>query len=155
MDEFSKYYTLSLRYLTYRSRSTKEIQDYLLKKKVPQDIIQRIIDILLEQKFLDDVLFAKQWIESRSKYRQRGLKVIKMELRRKGITDDLIEEALCSLDGVKEDETIARIVEKKIGKYKGLSRAEIFEKLGSHLLRRGFEYDDVKHAIDEALKKGV
>lgn len=153
MDDFQKYYTLSLRFLTYRSRSTKEIQDYLIKKNAPKEIQDRVITTLTEQKFLDDVVFAKQWIESRSKYRQRGLKVIKMELRRKGITEDIIEDALCRIDGVKEEEMIQRIVEKKIGKYKGRSRQEIFEKLGAHLLRRGFEYDDVSRAIDSEINR--
>ena len=160
MDDSEKYYALALRFLTFRSRSEKEIRDYLLRhsgklsrERISGEIIDQVICKLKEQKFIDDVLFAKQWIESRNKYRQRGFRVVKMELLRKGITDDIIEEALMMIENVSEREMVLRIVKKRIGKHKGQSRQEIFEKLGAYLLRRGFEYDDVKVAIDEAVRK--
>lgn len=150
MDLFEKYYNYSLRFLSYRPRSEKEIRDYLKKKKVSQDIIQQIIAKLKEHKFLNDEEFTKWWVESRTRFKPRSLRLIKMELKQKGISSDIIDAQVSN-----DFEQAKKLAEKKIARYKGLSKNQLYQKLGGLLSRRGFNYETVKKVIDEVAGNGV
>lgn len=157
MDLFGKYYTLSLRYLTRRPRSEKELTDYLLKKKLDATIIQQIIVRLKEQKFLDDKTFTQWWIDQRTRVNAKGMRVIQLELRKKGIPESDIEEVKSNPDVIipSDGETARKLVAKKIAKYKGMDRHVIYQKLGSFLARRGFDWDTIRTAIDEHIRERV
>lgn len=154
MDHFEKYYTLALRYLQIRPRSEKEIVDYLRKKKITEAIILRVIAKLKEQKFLNDELFAKMWIESRNRSKPRSMWLLSRELQQKGVAKIIIDQVL-ETQGEQTDLALAKeAIERRIGKYKTLPRQEIYQKVGGFLARRGFNWETSKHAIDEVLKEG-
>ena len=154
-DNFEVNFNKVLRFLSFRQRSEKEIKDYLLKKNVSSYVSSKIIEKLKEFKFLNDEEFARAWISSRKTSKPKPWRIIKLELRRKGISEELIE----SFEPEKEEENeldldaARKIVEKKIGKYKGLSKNEIYQKLGRHLASKGFDWDTVKRSIDEVTSK--
>jgi regulatory protein len=157
MDE--KFYTKALKYLALRPRSEKEVRDNLLKFKALEEQVNIIVELLKKQKFLDDVSFAKWWVEQRSNFRQKGWKIVELELKQKGISKEIIKNLESemkngTLEGVKgELEQAKELVEKNIRKYQGLTRQELYQKLGGFLGRRGFNYDIVKACIDEVLEK--
>lgn len=152
-DVYQKYLEAAVRFLSYRPRSEKEVRDYLLKKKAPLEIIEKILNWLKDQRFVNDEEFVKWWIEQRSKFRPKGLKVIKMELRQKGVSQALIDSILqeSEINTNSDLESARRIVEKKIIKYKGLDKREIYHKLGAHLARKGFNWETIKRVIDDSL----
>jgi regulatory protein len=152
-DIYKKYLDSILHFLSFRPRSEKEIRDNLIKKKASQEIIEQIITWLKQQKFLDDEEFTRWWIEQRSKFRPKSMRIIKLELKQKGIAQQVI-------DGVVEDpeskiqndlESAKKIVEKKFPKYKGLSKYELYQKLGAVLARKGFNWETIKKSIDISL----
>lgn len=148
MDEFEKFFNKALKFLSFRPRSEKEVKDNLVKKKVSEITIQRIIARLKENKFLDDREFTKWWIESRTKFKPRALRLIKMELKQKGIDKDLIEEVVENLESNIDDLASARkLIERRIKKYQGLERNEKFTKVSRFLASRGFNYDIIKEII--------
>lgn len=156
MEKFNKLYNNALKFLSFRSRSEKEVFDHLIKKEDAVVVITQVITKLKEQKFLNDYEFAKQWIESRMRFRPRGSRLIKMELEQKGISKEIIEQIFnFQVPIFNEKEQIQKLIEKKIEKYKGLSRQEVFQKLGGFLARRGFDYDAIKASIDDIFKKEV
>ena len=161
-DEFAKFYNKALRFLSYRSRSEKEVVDNLKKKSFgrgsgpSEATIELIIKKLKDYKFLDDLEFAKMWVAERSLLKLKPLRVIKFELKQKGITEEIIEQVLSdSKEEEKDLEKAKKIIDKKISKYKGLEKQKIREKLGRFLASRGFDYDTIKKAIDGVLTKGV
>lgn len=164
MDQFDRFYNKTLKFLSFRPRSEKEIRDYLNRKKAESSLIEAIIKALKDQNFLNDLEFAKWWIEQRTKFKQRALWVVKRELKQKGVSDETIENQISNINpdqiGIKDQkendlELAKKIVESKIDKYKRLSKQEIFKKLGGVLARRGFNYDIIKKSIDESFKKIV
>lgn len=157
MDLYKKYLNLALRFLSYRPRSEKELKEYLKKKKVEPLVLDKILLKLYENKFLDDKEFVKWWIEQRTKFKTKGLKFIRLELLRKGVSKDVVDDVIKSSEGlVDNDLTRAkRVLEKRIGRYAGLAQQELYQKLGSLLARRGFDWDTIKQAIDDTTKKGV
>ncbi|MEK9176157.1 MAG: RecX family transcriptional regulator [Patescibacteria group bacterium] len=147
-QKFERYYNLSLRYLSYRPRSEKEILDYLKKKKLDEEIIAQIIAKLIEYKFIDDTAFTKFWIEQRSEYKHKPIRVIRFELLQKGIEKELIEESLPKESGELDLENAKRLKEKKMDFYRNLDPKKRQEKVMNYLLRKGFSYEIVKKALN-------
>ena len=112
---------------------------------------------LKEQRFVNDEAFARLWIESRARTKQKSLRVLKMELQQKGIHRDVIEKVIehPETEVGSDYDRAKRLAEKKIGKYKHLPKAEIYQKLGGVLARSGFDWETTKASIDEVLQDGV
>lgn len=156
MDLFEKYLGKSLHYLSYRPRSEKELREYLAKKQAEPQVIERIIDQLKQMKFLNDLEFAKGWVRSRAKYKPRSLRTIRMELKQKGIANELIEEVLMNQESGVSDKTLAKVLlEKKKKWYENMDKDERLQKAGGFLARKGFNFDVIRGAIDEVFGKGV
>lgn len=153
MDNFEKFYTKVLKYLSYRPRSEKEIRDYLAKKKVDTTIIEVIIKTLYQQKFLNDQDFAKMWVRSRTSFSPRSTRVIKMELEQKGIDEGLIEEALNQEETKVDDLSLARkIATRRMKRLEKEEPQKQKEKLTGFLGRQGFNWDIIKKVINESIK---
>lgn len=154
MDEFEKFYNRTLHFLSYRPRSEKEIKGFLEKIRANITISSKILQKLQQHKLIDDEKFAKWWVEQRMEFRPEGHWVLKTELRQKGISDEIIEKILGNEEiKILGDEGLKKLVEKKLQRYKGLPKQEIYKKLGDFLQRRGFRWEIIKKVIDEALEK--
>ncbi|MBI5358118.1 RecX family transcriptional regulator [Candidatus Amesbacteria bacterium] len=87
-------------YLSFRSRSEKEMRDYLKKKEILE--IDETIEKLKELDFINDNKFIQEFVDSRSKNKPKGKKALMIELARKGIKvkeldvneDELAKKAL-------------------------------------------------------------
>jgi len=150
MDGFEKFYNKALRFLSFRPRSEHEVVKNLLKKKAPEDLIKKIISKLKEYKFLDDEEFAKWWIEQRTNFKPRSLRLIKMELGQKGIDKDLMDQVIDDLRLTIDDLASAKkLIEKKLPRYKGLDRDKKFQKIARYLASKGFNYDVIKEIFKD------
>lgn len=154
-DDFGVNLNRALRFLSFRPRSEKEMRDYFKKKQVDSLVSQKIIDKLKENKFLNDMEFARWWVEQRTLIKPRAWRIIKIELKQKGISSEIIEELnINSESEEKNDLTMAiELAQKRLPRYKNLSRQEIYQKMGRFLISKGFDYDTVKRSIDEVFSK--
>lgn len=154
-EDFDRFYTKALRFLSFRPRSEKEISDYLIKKKVDISLINSIVEKLKLQKFLNDVEFAKWWINQRTEFKPKSLRLIKLELKQKGIDKDLLDElgAINHKLG-KDDLTKAKeLLERYKKRFEGLDQQKLYQRAGGFLGRRGFDWETIKSAIDSILGK--
>lgn len=147
---FERYYNLSLRYLSYRPRSEKELIDYLKKKKVSEKNIREIIQRLRELNFINDLEFAKFWIEQRMRIKPKALKVVKYELLSKGIKREIIDEIIEETGKGKEDdfENAKKLADKKLARLVNLPPEKRKEKIMGFLQRRGFDFEIIKKVVD-------
>lgn len=154
-DDFGVNLNRALRFLSFRPRSEKEIRDYFKKKQVDPLVSQKIIDKLRESKFLNDMEFARWWVEQRTLIKPRAWRIIKIELKQKGISSEIIEELNINSESEEiNDLTMAiKLAQKRLQRYKNLSRQEIYQKMGRFLISKGFDYDTVKRSIDEVFSK--
>lgn len=163
MDLFEKFYNKALRFLSYRPRSEKEVRSHFAKASKGQgqspseEVIDKVIQKLKVQKFINDEEFAKGWIEQRSTLKPRSLKLIKFELKYKGISNEIVDRIIHNSEFIIQNdlEQAKRLVEKRLVRYKVLDRQKIYEKLGRYLASKGFDWDTIKKSIDEVLGKGV
>lgn len=154
MDEnIENYLNLAYRYLSIRNRSEKEMRDYLIKKNATHEIVETIIARLLEKKFLNDENFARSWILNRARLKPKGKILLQMELRQKGIPDELIKKVLQEDQEEIPDELeqAKGLIGKRMERMTGKNRQVIYQKVGGFLSRRGFKWEIVKKAIDSYL----
>src|ERR1035437_11177164 len=91
MDDFEKFYKASVRYLSFRPRSEKELRDYLKKKKCDDLTAKRILESLKRDRFINDEEFVRWWVEQRTLLKPKAVRVIKYELKQKGISDEIYD----------------------------------------------------------------
>lgn len=165
MEDFENLLNKAVRFLSFRPRSEKEIKDYLIKKsssaKTPkiqdktglESVINSVIQKLKEQKFINDEDFVKWWVEQRTLIRPKASRVIKFELKQKGIAKDLIENAFEN-PKASDLEKARAIFQKNIKKYSRFGdKRKAYEKMGRFLASKGFDYDIIKQVIDPILSK--
>jgi regulatory protein len=138
----SKAKNSSFHLLSYRARSTGELNDYLKRKKYEPEIIEKVIKFLTDKKYLDDEQFAKQWIENRTTLKNASTRQIYSELRQKKINESIINKLLTN-QPVDEIKLIQNIIEKKQSQPKYYDE----NKLIQFLSRKGFSYNNILIAL--------
>lgn len=150
-SEFGKLYCNTLEYVLIRPRSIKEVRDHLKDRRKKREIlklplytdqdIEEIIARLIKKGYLDDEKFAKFFIENRNVKKGISRKKLGMELKKKGVSCDIIEKSLINSER-SDAEEIQKIIVKKAKKYDT-------EKLIAYLVRQGFDYQQSKDAVLE------
>ncbi|MBI3740985.1 MAG: RecX family transcriptional regulator [Chloroflexi bacterium] len=143
-ENFETAYEKALRFLEPRPRSSSEVKQQLFKKKFDAETIARVLARLTDAGLLDDAAFAKYWVENREQFRPRAGRALKFELRRKGVGDTAIKDAVGEID---ESESAYRAGTARARRWRDLEPREFRDKLTAFLIRRGFGYDIAKHAV--------
>lgn len=121
---------IALHFLKFRPRSVFEIEQKLTNKKIPEKEIEKVIAVLKKNKLLDDALFAKMWVRDRNLLHPIGSFLLKLELKKFGINEEIISQVIKDQD----EESLARDALESKGR---LKNAE-YEKKAGYLKRRGF-----------------
>lgn len=140
----------ALRFISYRQRSKKEIQDKLTKEGFDNKFIENTIAYLESHRLIDDLEFAKSFARDKINLNKYGPQKIKYELYKKGISDEIIDEVL------DEDDTeytrALKLAKKKLPTYKKDDKNGKYRKLGGFLQRRGYSSDCVYKILKELVK---
>ncbi len=138
------------RFLSYRPRSIDEIRRNLLKHETPESVVEIAIERLSNLGYLDDMAFAKFWLENRDTFKPRGPMALRHELRSKGISNEIIEIVLESLDA---PDAAYRAAQSKVRAMRGKTLAEFRKKVGSFLQRRGFNYQTSRDVLEQLIQE--
>jgi regulatory protein len=136
----------ALRLLARRPYSVAEIRRNLDSHEVAPPVIDAALDRLAQLGYVDDQAFAQYWIENRERFKPRGPRALRYELRQKGLADSIIDAALGEVNGV---ESARRAAQERARRLTGLTPQEFRSRLGAFLVRRGFDYDTVREVIDQ------
>ncbi|MCL4395996.1 MAG: RecX family transcriptional regulator [Chloroflexi bacterium] len=142
-EAFETAHEQALQFLTPRPRSSAELRQHLRKKQAAEPVVDQVIAALSGSGLLDDEAFARYWVENREAFRPRSARALQFELRRKGLTDAAIAQAVKAVD---ESESAYRAGAARAQRWLGLSRREFMDKLGAFLVRRGFAYETAREA---------
>ncbi|KAB2584159.1 recombination regulator RecX [Rhodococcus erythropolis] len=127
-----------LRLLTDRARSRSELETKLSGRGFEPEIITNVLDRLQEIGLIDDADFANQWVHSRHTYSGKGKRALAVELRLKGIDQDVASEALSQIDPEDERERAAELVRRKLKNKPVDDRDKVTRRLVSMLARKGY-----------------
>jgi regulatory protein len=138
-------YNRALNYLSYRPRSRAEIETYVQGRGMTEDQVETIASRLERAGLLDDEAFAQFWVENRERFRPRGLYALRYELQNKGINEKIIDRVLASVDTSASAYRAAASKARQLGH---LDQAMFGRKLTEYLVRRGFEYEVAREAVE-------
>jgi len=136
----------ALAFLSYRPRSESEVRRNLSSKKIPEPLIDEVLARLRASGLIDDAAFARYWAENRETFSPRGQRLLKAELRQKGISPDTIAETLEASE-VDELSGAYRVAEKKARSLRNLDKRTFWQRLSAHLARRGFDYEVIHEVV--------
>ena len=142
--EDAKWYDACIGLIARRPRSVWEIETYLKRKGAEPIQIDETLQKLTDRKLLDDAAFAEAWVRSRRLIKSTSTRKLQLELRQKRVHDDIISQVL------REDPTEDKDVlwELAMRKHRQ-TRYQDKTKLMQYLVRQGFNYGDVKEAVEE------
>lgn len=150
---FEKLLTQAGRFLSYRPRSEKEIHLFLrgklrveTEKREHAQLVEDVLAHLRKEKLIDDLAFARWWVEQRLAFRPKGTLALHRELKEKGINRETIEEALVEFN---EAQAATGLMERLRRRIKERDPRKAREKLIAHLKRRGFRWETIERVIDE------
>jgi regulatory protein len=140
----------ALRYLSYRPRSEWEIRKHLEKKGFSPTSVQAVLLSLREQKLVDDVAFAEFWKTNRESFSPRSRAMLRSELRRKGIAQDIVAEVI---QGVDEEASAYEAAQKKARRFATLDYDGFRRGLAAFLRQRGFTHEVAQQTINHLWKE--
>jgi regulatory protein len=143
-SDFGKTLDRVLRWLSSRPHSRYELEQYAYRKKIEPDSLTLIIEKLEGWGYLNDAEFARAFTASRRASGRNSVRKIKLELRAKGVDQDIIDQALDNGE-VDDREVLKKLVEKK----RQIPRYKENKKIIEFLLRKGFNYQDVREVLAE------
>lgn len=162
-DRYQQLMRAGLRFLSLRPRSEYEFIQFLHKtinrKKliIDQSLFTKLVQRVKELEYIDDRKFAIWWIEQRDTHKPKSYRLIKNELRHKGIDAEIIEEVQTALSGIDQSHTelhrARAAIQKKLRLWKQLPVIEQKKKLFGFLGSRGFSSEICYTLVDEMLRK--
>lgn len=138
-----KSYNSVLAYLARRPRSEWEILAYMRRKRYDGQSQHDILEKLHRLGLVDDVAFARSWVENRRLLKPVSKRRLEQELKQKRVGDQTIEEVLAE-DDTNDLDTLRQLVEQK----RRQSRYQDNQKLMQYLARQGYRYEDIKTVLD-------
>jgi len=142
-DLFHKCFKAALRLLSYRPRSEAEIR-VRLRPRFEPETMDRVLLRLKERRLVDDTAFAQFWRENRESFSPRSKRLLKLELRRKGIEAGLAEEAV---GGIDDEESALRAAQGRLRPLAQEDYETFRRKLFAFLRRRGFSYEVAERTV--------
>ena len=135
----------ALTHISATQKTEKQVREFLQGKGYLPAVVDYAVEKLRSYNFLNDGQYAESYVESISK--RKGSKLIRMELRSKGVSETEIDAALDALPVEQEIETAKGILEKYMrGK---VCDKTTLQKACRYLLGKGYDYEVVKSALTE------
>lgn len=150
-EEKNKTLHYCLNRLSYRARSEKELRISMERKGYTEDNIESAIDYCIENGYIDDLAFAKSFVNDKTNLNKYGPERIRYDLMIKGVSRDIIDQVLI-VDRDDQLDMARELASKKISSYKNDAKRDIYRKLSGFLQRKGFTYDVISSVVRETLE---
>ncbi|MCX2730975.1 regulatory protein RecX [Saccharopolyspora sp. NFXS83] len=124
--------------LAVRARSRAELRQALLRKEIDEDVADAVLQKFVDAGLVDDAEFAEAWVSERQRNQGLGRKALGYELRRKGVEEHLVAEALSTVDADAEEERARELVRRKLRSITVDDPEKRLRRLVGMLARKGY-----------------
>lgn len=135
-------YNASLKYLSIRMRSKKELANYLASKKYSDNAINKVIKRLSEEGYIDEVKYAQAYTNDQVNISSNGPLKIRKNLKENGISSDVIDNVIGNIDENIIEEKLSKLIKKQLNVKKG-SVNSVKLKVVNYLVNLGYDKDMV------------
>jgi regulatory protein len=145
--------------LSKGAKSKAQLRAILVKREIPEDIAEPILDRFEEAGLIDDKNFANLVVNSRRSHKGLSKSAIKRELNTKGVAPEIIDEALSEVTSEQELASAELLAVKKLRTMSHLDKAVQDRRLSGYLARKGYGggvvYAAIRYAREQAVKSEV
>ena len=123
---------------------------------IDNDVICKVLDRLIELRYIEDKRFSEDYISQHILLRPRGLKLIRGELLKKGVSANIIDSAIDSIE-INEEDMVQRVFDKRFKKFKreDVDYYKFKSKVFSYLFSKGFNKDYIYKVFDSWYNNSV
>ena len=116
------------------------------KRRLPDEMIDWVIQKLTDQGYVDDQVFAQYWIDQRNQFKPMAPRALRYELRKKGIAAGIIDALVT--EQIDADEAALDAARSRLYRWRHLNYDEFQHKMAGFLQRRGFSWSAVSAAVE-------
>lgn len=145
----SSIYDVSIKYISVRMRSKKELEEYLKKKKYDQKDIEETIKRLQSQDLLNDEKFAKSYINDKLYLTNYGLTKIKNDLLKLGVEEYIIDAIVNNIDLQVIYDKLSKIIDKELKINSKLPTNKLNNKIINRCINLGYNYEDILNILND------
>jgi regulatory protein len=140
-----------LRLLALSARPRAGLATALRQRGIPDDVADRVLDRFVEVGLIDDAAYAEAFVAAKHRERALGVSALRMELRRKGVADQTVDEAVSVLDQDAERERARALISRRVDAAMGHGPVAARRRLVALLARRGYSAELACQVVDAAL----
>jgi regulatory protein len=138
--------------LTVRARSRSELTQALLRKGIEEDLADSVVQKFVDAGLVDDASFAESWVHSRHQHQGLGRKALGFQLRRKGVDEHVVADALSLVDEESEAERARELVRHKLNTMTVTDNTARMRRLIGMLARKGYSESLAFRIVREELE---
>ena len=127
------------KYCAYQERCVKDVRDKLMTYDISQADRDKVLEYLLDNRFVNDERFAKSFVRGKVHQSGWGVNKIRFHLVQKGIAKDIIDDALQQTDEEVYRQRLIDILKAKSKTVKAETDFERKRKLAAYAIQKGFE----------------
>jgi len=128
------------KYCAYQDRCHKEVRTKLIQLQVYGDDLEEVMSHLISEDFLNEERFARSFARGKFRMKRWGRIKIKIELKKRYVSDYCIRKGMEEIDEVAYDETIQYLIKKHKLFSKNIGPLNR-KKISESLYRKGFEWE--------------
>lgn len=155
MDVQSLYHKIA-QYCAFQERSLQEVTTKLKAWEVPEELHETLIQLLIEEGYLDQARFANTYTRGKINLKKWGKAKVRLHLKHKGVDEEAIQQSLGQIDMEQYLENANKLVLQKLKTIKDRSNPLVVkQKIYRFLLSKGFEMEVIQKAVDKVLKENL
>ena len=130
--------------------SSGEMLEKMRRCQLSEDVRERVLDRLIDEKFVDDERFARLFVREKIRFDRWGRRKIEQALYQKGVASDISRRVLDEVDDEAYVAELKKLIAAKRRSVQAESDYEMRAKLTKYALGRGFGYNVIRQCIDGA-----
>ena len=140
------------KYCAYQDRCHQEVRNKLFEYQVYGEDQDQVMLALIEEKFLDELRFAKSYVRGKYRLKKWGRVKIKQELKSRDITDYCIRKGLEEIEDDVYQDNLETLVEKKLSSLTGTAFTQK-QKTAAFVMRKGYTSEEMWPVIHEVFTR--
>ena len=129
---------ICLRLLTTRPRSRAELAGALRRRGIAEEVGESVLDRLGQLGLVDDAALAEATVYSDHRHRGLGRRALSNELRRRGVSDEVVRDAVAKVGPEDEEQRAHELVRRKLRTNATQETGALARRLCAMLVRKGY-----------------
>lgn len=151
-DPEAKARSVCLRMLSTAPRTRAQLEQALARCGVPPEAAEAVLGRFGEVGLIDDAAFAEAWVDSRHAGRGLGRRALTAELRRRGVAEETVQEAVAGLSPEQEEATARDLARRRLAASRGRATEIRVRRAIGALARKGYPAGLAYRVVREELE---